>query len=63
MVIPKPTQPIDLGGDALVNSLVQLAKSAAIETPPADTPADAAAATDTVKQVWSDFDEAKGKLT
>ena len=44
LVIPKPTQPIDLGGDALVNSLVQLAKSAAMEQAPCDTPADAAAA-------------------
>ena len=47
LVIPKPTQPIDLGGDALVNSLVQLAKSAAMETPPADTPADAMSAAHT----------------
>jgi len=43
LVIPKPTQPIDLGGDA--TTLVELLKQS-FEAAPADTPADALAAMD-----------------
>ena len=51
-IMPKPAQTIDLGGEGLANSLVELAKQASKQddAPPGDTPADSMAATCTYKE-------------
>ena len=45
-IMPKPAQTIDLGGEGLANSLVELAKQASKQddAPSGDTPADSMAA-------------------